>query len=1453
MTCETLALYLREECDRMKAGIGMEIETAIREECITPNTFIDLTRDDLKEVFSDYISYDKIPFGVLKFLEKTQTQIQRDSSTNCEENVMLREFDTPSDSLEYKKGHVSPPDGNLLIPAHEFRTLPNDGEYAQPFIMRESIRFIAACLNTRKNGTIHFGIQGVGNGCGYIVGINNASQSVKTSLNIDLNHTIDGCFEETVAPYIKRCVRPFQVIPVEDGSAILEMDVVPYSDYTKTEFFYANSPPKGKQDKVLIVYNSKYPWDIVEVSHKREEKTKRLFSSNIHKRKFQENNNLKFKETTGNLANKLVSVLTAGSDYVTDQFTPLICCGQISGCKNESEIRQQFDVPEAFLSSTAIFDFDSSVDLRNRVEKEDMAFDVLTADDTKPEGSIEKGSDRIWMYCNGNAEVKQKQMNIQDWYRHRFNSVRQTISACTERTPRQRSVIIFLAFCKQSSKDALLELAEDCIKSKFRDQCVIIAETEEVVTGLKDKLKGIMSHDEMAKCFHTGMAWKEIADILKTVFRETTYQDYKLPCSNGHFAIMTAEEKRKLNFTDIEILGGEECKRTEMTEDDKTRRNRKKTEQEKFYKGNDVTWWNFYYGDQVGKRDLHTKFLHSAKDILQFNADHLIEVLRIRHQPGAGGSTAGKFLLWQLSQFENQLVREAFRCCVIKQITEDTANQIYKFLSFKDKTPKPVVFLTDNENEEHLRNLLTRLNPLSYKHANPGRLFALHIAVNRVSVSYAKGKDVVLKHLLSRPEQTWFDEKSDELKLSDTDVKSLISFNVMKESFDKMYIKRLACNILKGIKDTELDVLKCLSLINTFDRDNMIPVSTFDCLVAHDKGMYGEYTINALQGIGPIGLTVPKRRERQEENIRRLWNVDVTEELALLLKRRYDDGNRSGVMIISQALAEAVLEYILTKYDLSLHEIVEFVLDIVKEHAQESNQHSKQFVKVVNSLFKTRSILAVKGNRRTMFSDMILALQQTDSNKCLADANMKVVELMERAFTITSDALVGQQLARFLMSINDFEKAEKTIEASLTLKPNSSYILSTYGQVFRCKMETMIQQKFHPISDNDAVQIIESAFKAMEKCKLGQRYAKSAREMEDIDRGCFFWEVKTLIFLLEKGFPKFACYIGKKQFLTFLNNPQFDIKGSSFSDLSDACSVDKLQKGSDAQIHAEESLRRLEEGEYQIKRNIYKTDKSIGEKQISTLRISFEDFYGTTQISHKGNTCYLKGLKSLMKAKADNNTYLCERVTEAEKRLQCLEESNVSYQEMVEIDDLLILLGFELIQMSGSEQRLIPMDIDRYKRLLWYSEILLDHQCSSSRAYLEAFLYFAILHWPSETRLQKVDSICKPQKYIQVLKDWKRHFDDNFDYKNRAKNYFVLGKGDIGCDIVDLDDCIRIKWIEKKGQEENRKIGPVFNDDFWKEPFVVKRLERLHGKSDSTGNSIEYQVLLTYICRYIVQ
>ena len=1256
MSCDTLAERACKRLDQIKPNgqlYGTKLKDAINLECVTPKLFMSMDREEIKNCFSDYL--ERIPFGIMKEIEEFQQELKKKRTRyNSGQVDILRKFDSTSEMKQYSNAQIRPAGGNLIIPAHEFRTLPKNDELTTPYIVKECLRFIAACVNSRKNGTIHFGIKRIGNGCGQIIGLEKVSDIARESLDTEIMKALEMCFDPDHVLGIKRCVRPFQFVPVDNGSVVLEMDVVPFSGHLSSDFFPVKFPPKGKQEPTLFVYNSDTHCEIMTTPANRECEVMKLYEANIKERLSLEAKFKRLPNSNETLARKLVSALTDGYDYVTDQFTPIICVGKVTDCENEDIVNELIDAPEAFLSSVAVFDFDSSVCLRKSIEKQDQVFRVTTANEKKLSDSLFGGSERIWMYCNGNTDLSIDEMEFKEWFRDRFTTVKEAIRLCKDKAPEGRALVIFFAFDNTGFKDPMLEMAEECIKCEFRNQCVVIAESDEIVKDLKRKLFDVLPSEELPKYFHTGMKWHEISHTIRTVFRTCTKYDDKLPCSNGHFVLMTSEEKRQMNFTDIEILSGEQCKREEMTDDDETRRSRKLTEQEKFYKGRDVSWWNFHYADQVGKRDLHEKYVQSAERKLASNdGGKLIETEFIRHQPGAGGSTAGRYVLWHLSQFGQQGSEKAYRCCVIKQVMENTGKEIYSFLSFKESSPKPVVILADNISEDNLRELKSQLDEQAYKNGEANKLFCLLIIVQRVSVSYKeKQGERVLKHELSNNEQSWFETKYQELeKTSDIDVRTLISFNVMRHNFDQRYIQELADNILGGVTDTEKDVLKCLSLVNTYDRENLIPVSTFDCLMLPSGQLPGQLNIWELKNKGPVGLVVSMMGSHHKSNARNIWNVDVTDELALLIKKGSDGAIQSGVTIISQALAEAILGNIMREQCLGLADIIKFVLEIVKNHVGQRNPMSKHFVKIVNGLFKTRQMLTEKGDSKSKFSDMILALGR-QGNEEEADANARVVAVMSQCFDITSDAMVGQQLSRFYTYMKDFDAAETAILRSLKLQPNSSYLLDTHGQIYRWKMDTLISKKGSDISDEDVAQIIQSAVTAIDKFVQGEQCAIKSMET-DMNLNCFLMEVKTVLILLE-NFEKFSCYGDRNNLVAFLNHSDFDIGSSSFADVAKQCPLEELKKGSKLQEHICLSLRMLEERDYQVKQRFHIVHTPENEQLLLKFRERFENFYGSDEERSKFQFHYGLGLKSLMQADLSKKgcAQLKRRVKEAQTQLK---------------------------------------------------------------------------------------------------------------------------------------------------------------------------------------------------------
>ncbi|KAL1282107.1 hypothetical protein QQF64_000910 [Cirrhinus molitorella] len=76
-----------------------------------------------------------------------------------------RPFDKRSETFEYKQNDILPPEtgpSNLIDPCHEYKLMANTENALEENVFKkfrdETFRFAAACMNSRSNGTIHFGV-----------------------------------------------------------------------------------------------------------------------------------------------------------------------------------------------------------------------------------------------------------------------------------------------------------------------------------------------------------------------------------------------------------------------------------------------------------------------------------------------------------------------------------------------------------------------------------------------------------------------------------------------------------------------------------------------------------------------------------------------------------------------------------------------------------------------------------------------------------------------------------------------------------------------------------------------------------------------------------------------------------------------------------------------------------------------------------------------------------------------------------------------------------------------------------------------------------------------------------------------------------------------------------------------------------------------------------------------
>ncbi|KAL1023681.1 hypothetical protein UPYG_G00044490, partial [Umbra pygmaea] len=110
---------------------------------------------------------------------QTETFNQFGNASTLEKRICPpRPFDRNDPLFTYKQTDTLPPEvgpSNLIDPVHEYKLLPGTEEASENYILdkfsRDVFCFSAACMNSRTNGTIHFGVRGSpGNMHGKVVG-----------------------------------------------------------------------------------------------------------------------------------------------------------------------------------------------------------------------------------------------------------------------------------------------------------------------------------------------------------------------------------------------------------------------------------------------------------------------------------------------------------------------------------------------------------------------------------------------------------------------------------------------------------------------------------------------------------------------------------------------------------------------------------------------------------------------------------------------------------------------------------------------------------------------------------------------------------------------------------------------------------------------------------------------------------------------------------------------------------------------------------------------------------------------------------------------------------------------------------------------------------------------------------------------------------------------------------
>ncbi|XP_050987350.1 sterile alpha motif domain-containing protein 9-like isoform X1 [Labeo rohita] len=172
-----------------------------------------------------------------------------------------RPFDENSETFEYIQNDILPPETgpiNLIDPCHEYKALTNTENALEEDVFKkfrdETFWFAAACMNSRTNGTIHFG---VGDEPlykhGQIIGLEVPSRKKYVD---EFDNGLKEHFRGK-SNIVMTCIRPPKFVKVKcpdnKDKWVIEIDIVPKYKLTQKKQFYTTLDKKKRKSKCLFI------------------------------------------------------------------------------------------------------------------------------------------------------------------------------------------------------------------------------------------------------------------------------------------------------------------------------------------------------------------------------------------------------------------------------------------------------------------------------------------------------------------------------------------------------------------------------------------------------------------------------------------------------------------------------------------------------------------------------------------------------------------------------------------------------------------------------------------------------------------------------------------------------------------------------------------------------------------------------------------------------------------------------------------------------------------------------------------------------------------------------------------------------------------------------------------------------------------------------------------------
>ncbi|KAM6422476.1 sterile alpha motif domain-containing protein 9-like, partial [Rhynochetos jubatus] len=1053
--------------------------------------------------------------------EKPLSHSQRATGKTC----MPYPFDNFSDGTRYTQYNVLnvPETGtlNFIDPAHEFKLLANTDKALEDNIMmkfsNEVFRFAAACMNSRTNGTIHFGVRDKPHG--EIEGI----KVTKKEAYVDhLNKLIGKYFNEPYTNIAKSCIREprFVEVLLQNGAPsqlfVIEIDVVPQHCFCDKKYFCTNTYEYESKTWTKAVFIRDRASSKNILNPKEFETFKSTLPSLANSRKrAEEDYNLQQKKSMNGL--KLISLLTGNRDSLDSSYYDYYIL--VTNKCQSSQTSQLNFLQEIKWFAVLDFDFESEKNGVLKTYKNKRNANLCFPDYYENNaGSVSEQAEKLklhqetsWIFCNGGSDFKGNNklpLDSTSWQRDRAAGVRKMISFLSHKDVKQNGKFLVVFLLLSTVEDSVDPLTETFMTFYQELQglkymaCICIGSG--TYQRWKDLLhaRGINGEELSERCVSNLTLQMVNGTILK--LKSDTWCSERLLPSVGHSTVLLKKEEDSMAA--LEILCENECKGTGIEKDKHKFKNFLKEREEDFYRGGKVSWWNFYFSSEnytsdFIKRDSYEKLEHLIVSSFDSADQSPVKIVNLYHHPGCGGTTLAMHVLWDL--------RMRFRCAVLRNKTSDLGTQVTNLLTCGANNNSgylPVLLLVDDfdeqENVYFLQNeIQAAITEKCIRCATP-----LVIILNCMrsqdpdeSSRINFLNSISLKHVLSEKEQRAFEQKLKCIEEVHPNPDNFYSFMIMKKNFDPRYIEKVVKNTLYNLDtDSRAAQLVCyLTLLNTYVRSSTVSLSLCE-----------EFLGNSSQEIGCS-------KEKLIENIGICSNILIYDQVHEY--RRY-----KGLRIVHPLIASHCLTELKLTYNLSKSEIM---LQLLKEDLFfKTSLNQDKLTRDIQTLLVTRQRKEHGDESDTLFSPLIEAIHREEKR-----GNVESV-LKQASARFEQNGYICQALARyFCIKERKFDSALYWAKAAKQRAQHNSYITDTLGQVFKGKLRQCVECKgksgdLSAEQLNYFLELAENASQAFRECQCQAENAgneqylqhqKLRRKFQTYNTAGYQGEIETGLYVID--------------------------------------------------------------------------------------------------------------------------------------------------------------------------------------------------------------------------------------------------------------------------------------------------------------------------------------------------